>query len=243
MRQLLEALAFLHDDLHVMHRNIKRANILFSGETGALTLIDFEGACPVTEGAFYTRFGNNLYRAPEVAAAKMALGTPAGALAYNAFDDVLSPAAQYGPAADVFSAGVCFFELLMGCRRMLDPDALFEGYAELAAALAAVPPDGDPRGAFGAAAARGGAAARVRLSWEAAELLRRMLATEPSERVRASDALAHPYFARDLRSEDERFWGALAEEAAEAAAVEAARRKRRRRGSGGGSRREARSGR
>ena len=104
MRQLLEALSFLHDDLGVMHRNIKRANVLFSGG-GALALIDFEGACEAHAGALYTRFGNNMYRAPEVAAAKASLGRDGAALAYNAWDDVLSPAASYGTQADVFSAG------------------------------------------------------------------------------------------------------------------------------------------
>ena len=52
MRQLLQALAFLHDELGVMHRNIKRANVLFSG-AGVLMLIDFEGACHASAGAVF----------------------------------------------------------------------------------------------------------------------------------------------------------------------------------------------
>jgi Protein kinase domain len=78
MRQLLEALAFLHDDMGVMHRGVKRANILFS-RSRQLQLIDFEGSCSVHEGALFARWGNNLYRAPEVAVKPAAPPAPLSA--------------------------------------------------------------------------------------------------------------------------------------------------------------------
>jgi len=222
MRQLLQALAFLHDELGVMHRNIKRANVLFSGG-GVLTLIDFEGACHASAGALYTRFGNNLYRAPEVAAAKAAGGGAAAAYAYNAFDDCLSPCAPYGVAADVFSAGAVFFELLTGARRLLDGDEpLSEQYAALEEALElerrryeAGDEAFDPRAPFAERAARtGGPPALARLTWDAADLLRRLLAGRPERRVTAAEALEHPYFTRpDGDAADDRaFFAAVARE-------------------------------
>jgi cell division cycle 2-like protein len=214
MRQLLEALAFLHDELGVMHRNIKRANVLFSASSRELRLIDFEGACAAHEGALYTRFGNNLYRAPEVAAAKAAALRPGGggALAYNAFECILSPAGAYGTKADVFSAGVCFAELLLGCRRLLDADALEESYAAVAAAVSAGAEAGR-RGESAAAALLGmlgerSAAAAARMSEPAAALLCALLAEEPGERVDAAAALCHPYFAEDAAAQDAAFWAA-----------------------------------
>ena len=222
MRQLLQSLAFLHDGLGVMHRNIKRANVLFSG-CGALTLIDFEGACHATAGSVYTRFGNNLYRAPEVAAAKARGSDAAAVYAYNAFDDCLSPCAAYGVAADVFSAGAVFFELLTGARRLLDADeSLSAQYEALEASLQAEQrrrdgrsADFDPRAPFaGRAAAAGGPPALARLTWDAADLLRRMLAGSPAARVTAAEALEHPYFTRpDADAADDRaFFAAVARE-------------------------------
>jgi serine/threonine protein kinase len=222
MRQLLESLAFLHDELRVMHRNIKRANCLFSGG-GQLTLIDFEGACHVTTGALYTRVGNNLYRAPEVAAAKARGSAAAAAYAYNAFDDCLSPCAPYGCLADVFSAGAIFFELLTGARRLLDgDDSLSVQYAALEDALSAeqakLDADDaafDPRTPFAQRAmAAGGPPALARLTWDAADLLRRMLAGSPAVRCSAAEALEHPYFTRpDADASDDRaFFAAVARE-------------------------------
>lgn len=222
MRQLLESLAFLHDELRVMHRNIKRANCLFSG-SGALTLIDFEGACHVTTGALYTRVGNNLYRAPEVAAAKARGSAAAAAYAYNAFDDVLSPCAPYGCLADVFSAGAVFFELLTGARRLLGGDdslstqhaALEEALSTQQAKLDADDAAFDPRTPFARRAAMaGGPPALARLTWDAADLLRRMLAGSPSVRCSAAEALEHPYFTRpDADAADDRaFFAAVARE-------------------------------
>jgi len=59
MRQLVESLRFLHDDMQVAHRNIKRQNIMFDG--AQLTLIDMEDATHLRPGACYPRIGNGRY--------------------------------------------------------------------------------------------------------------------------------------------------------------------------------------
>jgi serine/threonine protein kinase len=239
MRQLLTCLAFLHDDCGIMHRNIKRANILFSAATHELTLIDFEGSCAASTHAVYTRFGNNLYRAPELVAAKPARGQAASVYVYNPFDDNLSPGAHSGTPVDIFSAGVVFAELLFGVRRLLDVDWLEESYAALRDALAALEADKeqalltgrplpDPRSAFAAQLTRGGPPAVARCSADAADLLARMLCFVPDARITAADALRHPYFT--TQSADE-----IDDTAFEAAHVvqpsaPGDRRKRRRRG-------------
>ena len=209
MHQLLTCLAFLHDQCGVMHRNVKRANILFSAATHRLKLIDFEGSCAVAGGAgtsaVYTRFGNNLYRAPELVAAKPPHGQVAAVYVYNPFDDNLSPGAPSGTPVDIFSAGVVFAELLFGVRRLLDVDWLEESYAALRDALAALEADKqqalltghplpDPRSAFAAQFTRGGPPAMARCSADAADLLARMLCFAPDARITAADALLHPYF-------------------------------------------------
>ena len=202
MRQLLQCLSFLHDQCGVMHRNIKRANILFDGH---LTLIDFEGSCKHASGAVYTRFGNNLYRAPELVAAKPAHGQAASVYVYNAFDNVMSPAAESGPPSDIFSAGVVFAELLFGMRRFFDVDWLHENYTAVRDSLAGLherrqeallggQPLPDPRTAFTQQLAGGGLQAEARCTRDAADLLARMLCWDPEARIRACDALSHPYF-------------------------------------------------
>ena len=198
LRQLLEALEFLHERHGVMHRNVKRANILWSASTRQLHLIDFEGSCVAHHQAVYSRFGNNLYRAPELAAAKRGPGELAPVYLYNTFDCRLTPAASVTCKADIWSAGVVFAELLIGCRRLMDVDALPESYEALRLSLDALKAhEGvDPRTAF-AEHMRGAApGAEERLTRDAADLLARMLAWAPEERLHASDALLHPYFLR-----------------------------------------------
>ena len=236
MRQLLTSLSFLHDECGIMHRNIKRANILFSAATHHLTLIDFEGSCAASDGAVFTRFGNNLYRAPELVAAKPARGQAAAVYVYNPFDCNLSPGAHSGTPVDIFSAGVVYAELLFGVRRLLDVDWLEESYAALRDALAALEADKqqalltgrplpDPRSAFAAQFTRGGPPAMARCSADAADLLARMLCFAPDARITAADALRHPYFTTQFADEidDTAFEAAHAHTHGE-------RRKRRRRG-------------
>jgi len=229
-RQLLQALAFLASQ-RVMHRNVKRANVLWSEVEHELRLIDFEGSARVEEGALLPRWGNNAYRAPEVAAAKPPGSPRAPPPAYvcNPLDNTLSPAAPVGCRADVFSAGLCIAELLLGVRRMLDVERLPASYAELEAALAEASRLREPRAAFEPQLERmqagRAAAARARLSRDAADLLTRLLAWDPAERLDAEEALSHPYFAvteAAAAAEDARY------EAAEAAEAARASRKRRR---------------
>ena len=44
-RQLLEAVRYLHDEMHMMHRDIKPENIIFDPLTNRIKLVDFGYAC------------------------------------------------------------------------------------------------------------------------------------------------------------------------------------------------------
>lgn len=44
-RQLLEAVRYLHDEMHMMHRDIKPENIIFDPLTKRIKLVDFGYAC------------------------------------------------------------------------------------------------------------------------------------------------------------------------------------------------------
>ena len=218
-----------------MHRNVKRANVLWSRRTRQLRLIDFEGSCAVANGAVLPRFGNTSYRAPEVVAAKplsldrysRASPPPPAVWVHNPLDNALTPAVAVGPKADVFSAGLCIAELLLGKRRMLDSRRLGDSYEALRRALRSAA--ADPLSAFkrqmdARRGRRGEAAQRARMTPCAADLLCRLLAWEPDERPDAAEALAHPYFAAaaaDEEVEDDRFYAAVRCEA------EARRRRRR----------------
>ena len=124
----------------------------------------------------------------------------------------LSPAAPVGCRADVFSAGLCLAELLTGVRRVLDVEFLAKSYDELRDGLAAASAAREAALTFQPLLERlerteagerrrsrwrrggGVAAARARLTPEAADLCVRLLAWNPESRLDAADALLHPYF-------------------------------------------------
>ena len=198
MRQLLEALRFLHAELGLMHRNVKRANCLWAD--GQLTLIDFECAVSPSPGAVFSRVGNNRYRAPEVAAAKRQATRDGGSLLYRpGCPGWLTPAAPYSFPSDIFSAGVCFAELLLRRRRLFaDVDFLEEDYERLRRRLRKWE---EREGHLGRGDARrifepylGDDLAAELLTPAAADLLARMLCFDPLRRVDAQEALRHEYF-------------------------------------------------
>jgi cGMP-dependent protein kinase len=85
---IIQILEYLHER-DIVHRDLKPENMMVS-ESGYLKLIDF-GAAKIVSGRTYTRLGTAWYMAPEVIKNK-----------------------GYGPAADIWSAGIVFYELLSG---------------------------------------------------------------------------------------------------------------------------------
>jgi len=85
---IIQILEYLHER-EIVHRDLKPENMMVS-ERGYLKLIDF-GAAKIVSGRTYTRLGTAWYMAPEVIKNK-----------------------GYGPTADIWSAGVIFYELVTG---------------------------------------------------------------------------------------------------------------------------------
>jgi serine/threonine protein kinase len=172
---------------------------LFSRKLQSLWLIDFEGSCAAVEGAFYNRFGNNLYRAPELSAAKppsSRRGAPLPpAFLFDPLDGSLTPGAPVGCKADIWSAGVVLAELMLRVRRLLSVDDLAGSYARLEKALnehaqARIVGEADPRAVF-----CGYGSGEAGIGRAGADLLVRLLDFSPQERPTAAEALCHPFFA------------------------------------------------
>ncbi len=90
--QVAEALAYAHSQ-QVVHRDIKPGNILYQPEAGRITVTDF-GIARIAEGAQTQTgeiFGSPLYMSPEQLRGQ-----------------------KVGPASDIFSLGVTFYQLLIG---------------------------------------------------------------------------------------------------------------------------------
>jgi len=190
MRQLLESLSFLHGELGVMHRNIKRDNILFDRH-GKLTLIDMEDCLTYHPEAHYPLVGNGRYRSPE-------MRRRAKVFAYNAAQKRMSPVNRYNEKTDIFSAGVVFAELLLDRHRLFDSMAYMrEDYQHLRERLDLHRED--PQQIFAPWTHRSKPWPSL-LTPLAADLLMRLLCFSPARRPSAAEALAHPYFSEPARA-------------------------------------------
>ncbi|KAI9013645.1 kinase-like domain-containing protein, partial [Hyaloraphidium curvatum] len=102
---LCNALRFLHD-LHICHRDMKAANVMFRGEgKSSIVLVDF--------GIARTLANDDRQK-------EMMLSTQTGTLAYIAPEIIRGKG--YGKAVDCWSLGVITYELVSGVQPWLDLD-------------------------------------------------------------------------------------------------------------------------
>lgn len=121
-RMLLRGLAYLHDELHIVHLDIKPENLLvaFDGATGRSTL----KICDFGTSAFY---GQNRAAAPNLPSAGAQtpeVREPQAVTLWYRAPELLYGATQYGTAVDMWSCGCVIAEFMI--RR-----PLFQGNSEL----------------------------------------------------------------------------------------------------------------
>jgi cyclin-dependent kinase 12/13 len=184
VRQLLDGLHYCHAN-NVLHRDIKGSNLLIN-ERGELKLADFGLARPYnqTTGNYTNRVITLWYRPPEL----------------------LIGATQYGPAVDMWSVGCIMAELLS--RKPVFPGRNEIDQIELIFKMCGTP----TKESWPALFERG----QRQLPWTrlipdrvypprldasfsnfsplALDLVKRMLAIDPAQRISAADALDHDWF-------------------------------------------------
>jgi calcium-dependent protein kinase len=155
---LLKGLAHLAR-CRIIHRDLKPENVMFRrGQGWEVAICDFGLATYADEERYlFVRCGTPGFVAPEII-------------------NIRDMTTKSHPISDIFSAGVIFHHLLLGC-------SVFEGkkYNEILAQNRACDFDftRDPY---------------TKLPPAAFELLTRMLEKDPARRISAETALVHPYF-------------------------------------------------
>jgi serine/threonine protein kinase len=115
---LLSALAYLHEECRIVHRDVKCANILLSRTEGTAKLCDF-GTCgklELKDEVRSTVIGTPGWMAPEVVG-WFSLG------AHSNPDDDVDKRRQHGFPSDVWSVGVTVLEMVL--VRPIQSDSLF----------------------------------------------------------------------------------------------------------------------
>uniref|UniRef100_A0A3B4WMC5 Protein kinase domain-containing protein n=1 Tax=Seriola lalandi dorsalis TaxID=1841481 RepID=A0A3B4WMC5_SERLL len=183
MKQLLEGICYCHKN-HVLHRDIKGSNLLIN-ESGQLKLADFGLARPFDDQskAYTNRVITLWYRPPEL----------------------LLGETHYGPAIDLWSAGCILAELLL--RKPILPGRNEFEQLDLVFKLLGTPTEQSWPGVSKLAyfdmmtKQNGGRHYMSRFDDKFAalepmgkDLLRKLLAMDPSRRITAKEALDHDYF-------------------------------------------------
>lgn len=177
--QLLQGVNFCHSH-RVIHRDLKPQNLLIS-ELGAIKLADFglARAFGVPLRTYTHEVVTLWYRAPEI----------------------LLGSRFYSTAVDIWSVG-CIFAEMVTCKALFPGDSeidqLFRIFRTLGTPSEATWPGvtqlPDYKGSFPKWARKGLEDVVPNLEPEGKDLLQQLLQYDPSQRISAKGALAHPYF-------------------------------------------------
>lgn len=183
VRQLAEALRHCHSK-HVIHRDIKPENLLV-GRDGALKIADFGWSVHSRAGSGNDDpNGGSSNSASASSSSSSRRKTLCGTLDYLPPEMVAGEAHDRG--VDVWSLGVLAFELLYGA-----PPFEAAGHSETYRRILRVDlrfPDDEVDDAASASAPR--------VSAEAKDLIRRLLARDPAARLPLESVLRHPWILR-----------------------------------------------
>ncbi|ESL05604.1 protein kinase [Trypanosoma rangeli SC58] len=219
MRGIIGILRFLHEECHIIHRDVKLGNLLV-GEDGRVRLTDFGSARLMHE------------MAEEMSDVKSVEYTPTSlrtTVIYLAPECLLGERC-YTAAVDVWAAGVVFAELLLQ-RHLFCSCSELEMLSEIWKLLG-TPPDN-----LSSSTGEQSVTYAVRLEptmarkfpkeivfSEGLDLLKRMLELNPKRRITAAEALRHPFLSGpvvELHQEEARLlWQKKVEACIQEAAVQ-----------------------
>eukprot|EP00331_Platyophrya_macrostoma_P018805 CAMPEP_0176474884 /NCGR_PEP_ID=MMETSP0127-20121128/43291_1 /TAXON_ID=938130 /ORGANISM="Platyophrya macrostoma, Strain WH" /LENGTH=356 /DNA_ID=CAMNT_0017870403 /DNA_START=187 /DNA_END=1257 /DNA_ORIENTATION=+ len=182
MFQLLRSIAYLHlPTVNVCHRDIKPHNVLVNAETGVLKICDFGSAKQLTNEPNVAYICSRYYRAPELIFGNQ----------------------YYTTSVDIWSVGCIFAEMMIG-------EPIFRGENSMGQLVEIIKVLGTPTkeqlDQLNKKSASEPRLAQIRPKpWskvfpehvpvEAHDLIAKLLAFVPTERVKPFEALLHPFFA------------------------------------------------
>eukprot|EP01060_Flectonema_neradi_P033974 TRINITY_DN5833_c0_g1_i1.p1 TRINITY_DN5833_c0_g1~~TRINITY_DN5833_c0_g1_i1.p1 ORF type:complete len:738 (+),score=125.34 TRINITY_DN5833_c0_g1_i1:113-2326(+) len=169
-KALMEAVAALHS-MNVIHRDIKPENILLDTALDEVKLVDFGFACRFENGQLLRHpCGSPQYVAPEVIVSTDA-------------DDVI----RYEPGpVDIWSAGATLYELLTGRAPFENNNRALSSKDRVKGLFELIQNVNYPKERLAS------------VSFEARDLIEKMLVKDPNGRISAEEVLQHPWLNSSL---------------------------------------------